>query len=122
MRESTRNWAAPRSIAYSGWTERRTGKTPIPILTPREGDRGYSNARVRQTLTKRGVRAVIPRRSDQRPFGRTHRLDFALYRERNRGERLVGRLEQSRRIATRYEKRAALFLAMLTLAALLLWL
>jgi transposase len=37
-------------------------------------------------------------------------------------ERLINRLKQSRRVATRYEKRAAHYLAMLTLAALLLWL
>jgi transposase len=34
----------------------------------------------------------------------------------------VGRLKQCRRVATRYEKRAANFLAMITLAAILLWL
>jgi transposase len=44
-----------------------------------------------------------------------------VYRERNRVERLIHRLKQRRRIATRYEKRARHYLAMLTLAALLLW-
>lgn len=65
---------------------------------------------------------MIPRRSDQRPWDRRHRSDPALYRERNRVERLVGRLKQFRRVATRYEKRANSYLAMLTLAAILLWL
>jgi transposase len=37
-------------------------------------------------------------------------------------ERLVNRLKQFRRIATRYEKRAVNYLAMLTIAAILLWL
>ena len=87
------------------------------------GDRGYSYPRVRRVLARRGIRAVIPRRSDQRPGDRRHRsLDRAAYRERNRVERLVNRLKQFRRVATRYEKRAASYLAMLTLAALLLWL
>lgn len=45
-----------------------------------------------------------------------------MYRERNRVERSVGRLKQLRRIATRYEKRAESYLAMLTLAAIILWL
>ena len=49
------------------------------------------------------------------------RLDRAGYRERNRVERLVGRLKRCRRVATRYEKRAVHFLAMVTLA-ILLWL
>jgi hypothetical protein len=37
-------------------------------------------------------------------------------------ERLVGRPEPCRRVVTRYEQRAADFLAMVTLAAILLWL
>jgi transposase len=45
-----------------------------------------------------------------------------IYRERNRIERLINRLKQFRRIATRYEKRAANYLAMITIAAILLWL
>jgi transposase len=36
-------------------------------------------------------------------------------------ERLVNRLKQFRRVATRYEKRAVNYLAMLTVAAILLW-
>ena len=36
------------------------------------------------------------------------------YRERNRVERLINRLKQNRRIATRYEKYAVNYLAMLT--------
>jgi transposase len=49
-------------------------------------------------------------------------LDRAAYRRRNFVERLINRLKQSRRIATRYEKLAANYLAMLTLAAIRLWL
>nr|MBD3885931.1 transposase [Phormidium tenue FACHB-886]MBD3886943.1 transposase [Phormidium tenue FACHB-886] len=43
------------------------------------------------------------------------------YRERNRIERTINRLKQFRRIATRYEKRAENYLAVLTIAAVLLW-
>ncbi len=49
-------------------------------------------------------------------------FDREEYRERNRVERLINRLKQFRRIATRYETRAANYKAMLTLAAILLWL
>ncbi len=49
-------------------------------------------------------------------------FDRAAYRERNVIERAINRLKRWRRIATRYEKRAANYLAMLTLAAILLWL
>ena len=42
--------------------------------------------------------------------------------QRNRVERLINRLKQFRRIATRYEKRAVNYLAMLTIGMILLWL
>ena len=44
----------------------------------------------------------------------------AAYRECNRVERLINQLRPCRRIATRYEKRAANYHAMLTTAAILL--
>jgi hypothetical protein len=43
-------------------------------------------------------------------------------RERNQVERLINRLKRFRRVATRYEKRAAHYLAMVILAAALVWL
>ena len=87
------------------------------------GDRGYSYPAVRRLLARRHIRAVIPRRRDQRPEdGRHGPLDRETYRSRNRIDRLVNRLKQFRRVATRYEKRAAHFLARLTLGAALLWL
>ena len=86
-------------------------------------DKGDSYPTVRRTLARRGIRAVIPRRSDQRPGDRRYRpLERTAYRSGNRVECLVNRLKQSRRVATRYGKRAAHYLAMLTLAALRLWL
>jgi transposase len=45
-----------------------------------------------------------------------------LYRARNRIERFFNRIKHFRRLATRYEKHAANFLAMLKLAAAHLWL
>jgi len=45
-----------------------------------------------------------------------------LYRDRNRVERFFNRMKHCRRIATRYEKHAPNFLAMLKLAAVRLWL
>jgi transposase len=96
-----------------------------PRLRPSRliGDRGYSYPTVRRLLARRHIRAVIPRRRDQHPDdGRYARFDRVAYRERNRIERLVNRLKQHRRIATRYDKRARHYLAMLTIAAALLWL
>lgn len=108
----------------AGGHVRRAGRGR-PRVRPHQlvGDKGYSYPTVRRFLARRGIRAVIPYRRDQQPGDRRHRpLDRGAYRERNRIERLVNRLKQSRRIATRYEKRAAHYLAMLTLAAARLWL
>ena len=83
------------------------------------GDRGDTGRPIRAYCRRRGIRHTIPRLRTERP---QRRFDRAAYRERNRVERLVGRLKQCRRVATRYEKRAGHFLAMVTLAAILLWL
>ncbi len=64
-------------------------------------------------LRQRRSEPVIPTRKDQ---PRQPDFDKAAYRERNKVERLINRLKQYRRIATRYEKRATNYLAMVTLA------
>lgn len=76
------------------------------------GDKGYSYLGVRTWLAERGVKAVIPTRSNQRQL----KHDRALYRRRNVVERCIGWLKESRRVATRYEKLAEHYLSMLTLA------
>ena len=99
---------------------RRAGRGR-PRLRPRRvaGDKAYSYPRVRRYCRRRGIGAIIPTRKDQR---RNPHFDRAAYRERNRVERLINRLKQFRRVATRYEKRACNYLAMVTIAAILLWL
>ncbi len=62
---------------------------------------------------------MIPTRTDQRS---QPSFDREAYRERNKVERLINRLKQFRRIATRYEKRAANYLGMVTIGMILLWL
>ena len=84
------------------------------------GDKGYSFSSLRRYLRARGIRAVIPSKSNQ---PRQPRFDTAAYRERNQVERTINRLKGWRRVATRYEKREANYLAMVTIAAIvLLWL
>lgn len=93
-----------------------------PRLRPERvaGDKGYTGRRIRTYLKQRGIAAVIPRLSNEPRRG--VRFDRQAYRERNRIERTFNRLKQNRRIATRYEKRAHNYLAMLTIASILLWL
>jgi transposase len=92
-----------------------------PKLRPKRvvGDKGYSSVHIRRYLKQRGIRATIPYKSNERHRGR---CDGRVYRERNLVERTINRLKQLRRVATRYEKRGENYLAMLTIAAILLWL
>ena len=92
-----------------------------PRLRPARvaADKGYSYDSLRAYLRKRGVGAVIPTRSNQR---RRPLFDGEAYRRRNLVERAFGRLKEFRRVATRYEKLEASFLAMLHLAAIRAWL
>jgi transposase len=82
------------------------------------GNKGYSSGQIRHYARQRGVRITIPR---QRNEGRTGPFARALYRLRNRIERLINRCKQFRRLATRDEKRAANFKAMWLIAATILW-
>jgi transposase len=92
-----------------------------PRLRPRRivGDKGYDSHRIRSYARRHGMRVTIPHRSNTRRRGP---FDKASYRNRNLVERLIGRMKQYRRLATRYEKRAANYRAMWTIAAIILWL
>ena len=82
------------------------------------GDKAYGSQQIRQQLRQSGTTPVIPTRNNQK---RRQRFNRGLYR-RNRVERLINRLKQYRRIATRYEKYAVNYLAMLMIGAIRLWL
>ena len=101
----------------------RTRTRPDRVLC----DKGYSYPKCRAALRKRGIAAVIPERRDQRARragkpGRPLAFDREAYRRRNVVERCMNRLKQWRSVATRYEKRAATYRAMVVIAALMLWL
>lgn len=83
------------------------------------GDKGYSSRHIRTLLRRRGIRVTIPHKANEHPTGSFNR---EVYRQRNRIERLINRLKQHRRIATRYEKHADNYRAMWLIASTLLWL
>jgi transposase len=64
-------------------------------------------------LTDRAIVPVIPSKSNRKA---PRPCDFALYRERNLIERLSNKLQHFRAIATRYDKLAKTFLAVIHLA------
>jgi len=83
------------------------------------GDKGYTGRRIRNYLRRRGIRLTIPRLSNEPRRGPFNR---EIYRQRHLVERAINRIKQFRRIATRYEKLAENYTAMLTIALILLWL
>ena len=89
-----------------------------PRRRPRHvaGDKAYNHHRVRGWLRARRLGAVIPRFRNQRRY----RFDKVRYKARNVVERLIGWLKERRRLATRFEKLAVNFLAMLKIA-MTLW-
>ena len=78
-------------------------------------DRGYDANRIRSWLRSKGIGAVIPSKRSRK---RRYPLDRAAYRERNVVERTLGHLKEHRRIATRHEKLATSYRAMVQLAML----
>lgn len=88
-----------------------------PRLRPERvvGDKGYSSRKVRKSLRRRGIHPVIARRSNE---PQPRHFDRERDRARNLVERLINRLKQFRRVATRSEKLAVHYLAMVTIAAI----
>ena len=95
--------------------KRPGGRGGRPRSRPRRlaGDKGYSYPTLFRYLRGRGITPVIPTKKNQRP---NPRFDRTLYRRRNVVERLVGWLKENRRLATRYEKLAVNYLALVKLA------
>jgi transposase len=107
------------ALMASGAVKRRGRGRPKRRPGRVAGDKAYSSRKIRQYLRRHGIRITIPHRQNE---CRTGPFDRALYRLRERVERLINRLKQNRRLATRYEKRAANYRAMWLIAATLLWL
>jgi transposase len=101
------------------------GEEMIDILETREGirqaamDKAYDSNAIRAKLDAKGIDPVLPPKAN--------RLEIILYdkeqyKQRNTVERLFNKLKQCRRVATRYEKLKATFLAFVTLALIIIML
>lgn len=76
-------------------------------------DKGYDTDDIRESLAASGMTVTIP--------GKENRIkpilyDKKKYKERNMAERLNNRLKRMRRVATRYDKLASVFLAFVHIA------
>ena len=82
-------------------------------------DKGYDSNAVVAQIESQGSRAVIPPRRGrlvERPYDRD------LFKSRFLVEQFFAKIKRCRRVATRYEKLAVTFLAMVLLACILVWL
>ena len=89
-------------------------------LRPRRvlADKAYDANTLRQLIASLNAEAVIPcnpTRKVKIPY------DFEAYKTRNLIERCFNKLKHFRRIATRYDRRAANFLSFVLIAAALQW-
>jgi len=82
-------------------------------------DTAYDADHFRTAIAAKSAVAVIPN-NPSRTF--KHPLDKHLYAQRHLVECCFSRLKQFRRVATRFEKTARNYLAVVTLAAIVLWL
>lgn len=81
-------------------------------------NQGYDSDSFRQDLLIHGILPFIPSRKGRKA---PHQTDWQRYRERNRIERMLNRLKQTRRIATRYIKTSLSLMSFLDLAIARLW-
>ncbi len=81
-------------------------------------DTAYDADHLRQAIAAKGALAVIPN-NPSRAF--KYPLDKHLYAQRHLVECCFSKLKQFRRVATRFEKTARNYRAVVTLAAIILW-
>jgi len=94
------------------------------------GDKAYSSAANRAYLRKRGIKAVIPVKEDQKKHrrgrgsagGRPPAFDAGRYKERNTVECCFSKLKQFRAVATRYDKREFMYQGAVDVASIRIWL
>jgi putative transposase len=101
----------------------RGAATVLPDLPDADmliADKGYDSDWFREALTDLEIEPCIPGRANRKapiPF------DAGLHKQRNRIERMFGRLKDWRRIATRYDRCAHTFISAICIAAtVIFWL
>ena len=111
-------FASPATAVGSSGDGRAHAGAPRPGV-PRwvVADRGCASHAFRDHVWGMGARPAIPPKRNEAAVACP---DWA-YNNRNRVERLWGRLKEWRAVATRYEKTATSFMGVLCLAATLDW-
>ena len=82
-------------------------------------DKGYDSEEIRTQAREAGMNPIIPRKSNSKK--QNPEFDSHLYKMRHLVENLFARLKHFRGIATRFEKTARNFKAMVYLACTIIW-
>lgn len=90
------------------------GLSPNRVLA----DKAYDSNALRSLIADMGAEAVIPCNPTRK---RLIPYDFEAYKVRNTIERCFNKLKHFRRIATRFDRRAAHFLGFIQIAAAIIW-
>lgn len=87
------------------------------------GDKGYDGEPSRAAIRSRGCEPLIPHRKNRDGLypAAAEGFDKEAYKRRNVVERLIGRLKEHRRIATRYDKLAESFKTFVILGCVRIW-
>jgi transposase len=110
----------------------RPGRCGRPRTRPDHltGDKAYSSRGNRAALRARRTPHTVPERDNQKANrarrgargGRPPAFDRTRYRRRNQVERLMNRRKQFRAVATRFDKLAVRYQAMIAVADIFIWL
>ena len=111
-----------RMFLSAGQTSDYIGAAALVRSLPKAGallaDRGYDANWFRNALTDMGIQPCIPSRKN-RKVAIEHDAD--LYKKRHRIENTFARIKDWRRVATRYDRCADLFLSACALAAIVMF-
>jgi transposase len=81
------------------------------------GDRGFDSQSLVDAIEAKGGEAVIPTQKNRKV---QRAIDWERYKDRNLVERFWAKVKHYRRVATRYEKTARNFLAMVHVASIMI--
>ena len=118
----TEAWGNPLAFVLTGGqasdigqAERLIGEFPAEAVI---GDKGYDSDAFVKIVEERGMQAVIPPRSNR---ANPRAYDRHVYKERHLVECFFNKIKHYRRIFSRFEKTANLFMAFLHFVAFLIW-
>jgi transposase len=121
LHAATDELAQPQSLLLTAGQEADVTHAPT-LLENAEGshalmDRAYDSDALRELIAAKGMKACIPPRSNRNnpaPY------NAKLYKQRHHVENFFEKLKRCRRIATRYDKTAASFMAFVLIACCVL--